>query len=174
MRSLLARFSCFSCFSCFGPIQAITTRSSWKLHLSGSAIAYAISINGGDKYIIKKVGEEFQVGSPNVQTMNYSFDVTKDPVAGKLLVSNDKCVRIKMNTVNLYGGSRTRFLEDPYLNNIFMHVWGCATKKEEGGGICGAPNLGRPYIYTYTYIHMYACIYLYIYLYIYIYIYIYM
>ncbi|CAE7613788.1 unnamed protein product [Symbiodinium natans] len=132
--------------TCGGTVEVQAFFCHYFFSRMSSAIAYAISINGGDKYIIKKVGEEFQVGSPNVQTMNYSFDVTKDPVAGKLLVSNDKCVRIKMNTVNLYGGTRTRFLEDPYLNNIFMHVWGCATKKEEGGGICGAPKLSKEWI----------------------------
>ena len=103
---------------------------------SGSAIAYAITINGGDKYIIKRVGDEFQVGSPDVRGFNVSFE--GDPVSGRLLVSDDKCVRIKMNTVPLYD-RRTRFLDNPYLNNIFMNIWECATTQE---GICGAPILG--------------------------------
>ena len=106
-----------------------------------SAIAYAITINGGEKYIIKRVGEEFQVGSPDVRNMNFTFNTEQDPVAGRLLVSDDKCVRIKMNTVNLYGGTRvTKFLDNPYLNNIFMNIWGCATTES---GICGAPSLGK-------------------------------
>ena len=44
------------------------------------------------------------MGSPNVQNMNFTSNTVQDPVAGRLLVSDDKCVRIKMNTVNLYGG----------------------------------------------------------------------
>ncbi|CAE7562052.1 unnamed protein product, partial [Symbiodinium pilosum] len=109
-----------------------------------SAIAYAITINGGEKYIIKRVGEEFQVGSPDVRNMNFTFNTEQDPVAGRLLVSDDKCVRIKMNTVNLYGGTRvTKFLDNPYLNNIFMNIWGCATTES---GICGAPKLSREFI----------------------------
>ena len=40
------------------------------------------------------------MGSPNVQNMNFTSNTVQDPVAGRLLGSDDKCVRIKMNTVN--------------------------------------------------------------------------
>jgi len=126
--------------TCGGPVEVQAFFCHYFFTRLSSAIAYAITINGGDKYIIKRVGDEFQVGSPDVRGFNVSFQ--GDPVSGRLLVSDDKCVRIKMNTVPLYD-RRTRFLDNPYLNNIFMNIWECATTQE---GICGAPKLSKEWI----------------------------
>ncbi|CAE7770358.1 unnamed protein product [Symbiodinium sp. KB8] len=126
--------------TCGGPVEVQAFFCHYFFTRLSSAIAYAITINGGDKYIIKRVGDEFEVGSPDVRGFNVSFE--GDPVSGRLLVSDDKCVRIKMNTVPLYD-RRTRFLDNPYLNNIFMNIWGCATTEE---GICGAPKLSKEWI----------------------------
>ena len=111
-----------------------------------SAIAYAITINGGDKYIVKRVGDEYVIGSPNVESATLKILKTPeiDPSAGVIIVSDDSCVRIKLNSQPLYGGERNLALTpNAYYNNIVIKIWGCAITQD---GICGAQKLSTQYI----------------------------
>ena len=106
-----------------------------------AAIGYAITINNGDKYIVKRVGDDYVIGSPNVEsaTLKILNDDTTDPAAGIIITSTDNCIRIKLNTQPLYGrAAQKKFTPDAYFN-IVIKVWGCATTEE---GICGAERLG--------------------------------
>ena len=133
--------------TCGGPVEVQAFFCQYFFTRLSSAIAYAITMNGGDKYIVKRIGEEYVVGSPNVEsaTLKILKSNDTDPAAGVILVSDDSCVRIKINTQPLYGSARNLALTpDAYYNNIVIKAWGCATMTSGGKeGICGAQPLGR-------------------------------
>ncbi|CAE7828813.1 unnamed protein product [Symbiodinium sp. KB8] len=132
--------------TCGGTVEVQAFFCQYFFTRLSSAIGYAITINNGDKYIVKKVGDDYVVGSPNVEsaTLKILNDNTTDPAAGIIITSTDNCIRIKLNTQPLYGrAAQKKFTPEAYFNNIVIKVWGCATTEE---GICGAEKLSTQYI----------------------------
>ena len=128
--------------TCGGTVEVQAFFCQYFFTRLSSAIGYAITINNGDKYIVKMVGDDYVIGSPNVEsaTLKILNDNTTDPAAGIIITSTDNCIRIKLNTQPLYGrAAQKKFTPDAYFNNIVIKVWGCATTEE---GICGAERLG--------------------------------
>ena len=64
--------------TCGGTVEVQAFFCHYFFSRLSSAIAYAVKINDNDKFIIKRVGEEFVVGSPDVRMMNFSFDAAED------------------------------------------------------------------------------------------------
>ncbi|CAE7400444.1 eif3a [Symbiodinium sp. CCMP2592] len=132
--------------TCGGTVEVQAFFCQYFFTRLSSAIGYAITINNGDKYIVKRVGDDYVIGSPNVEsaTLKILNDNTTDPAAGIIITSTDNCIRIKLNTQPLYGrAAQKKFTPDAYFNNIIIKVWGCATTEE---GICGAEKLSTQYI----------------------------
>ena len=132
--------------TCGGTVEVQAFFCQYFFTRLSSAIAYAITINGGDKYIVKRVGDEYVIGSPNVESATLKILKTPeiDPSAGVIIVSDDSCVRIKLNSQPLYGGERNLALTpNAYYNNIVIKIWGCALTQD---GICGAQKLSTQYI----------------------------
>ncbi|CAE7258663.1 unnamed protein product [Symbiodinium sp. CCMP2456] len=132
--------------TCGGTVEVQAFFCQYFFTRLSSAIGYAITINNGDKYIVKRVGDDYVIGSPNVEsaTLKILNDNTTDPAAGIIITSTDNCIRIKLNTQPLYGrAAQKKFTPNAYFNNIVIKVWGCATTEE---GICGAEKLSTQYI----------------------------